>query len=220
MEREAMDLAIEALRSPLSKKRSPLRGPPRGMLTVIKAAAGDETTLAHHADAHGLDQDQVKEAAKHYLLPLLLNPENKGLSMIGLADSASETEFKDHKRWLLKWLHPDRNPNTWEQALFLKVSSTKFEVAPKSVTVDQSPPPFPTAAKGLAQPHPRRRKPNPRARAPVEVRRRDTSARRLLFRFSKPIMASLFLAAALTWMSARIGSQAEPLKFLSSFIGG
>jgi hypothetical protein len=120
---EGLNLAVECYRIPSRFRSAMGRRPPEGMLSVIKGAAGDEDTIRPIAEAYKMDQADVQEACKHFLLRILLDPKTKGPGLLGLSENATEEDVKLHKRWLLKWLHPDRNPNTWERALFLKVNA-------------------------------------------------------------------------------------------------
>jgi hypothetical protein len=215
-DKEAMSLAVGSYRGLQRGKRE--NSPSKGMITVIKAAAGDENTLAQEALHHHLSTEEIREAAKHYLLRMLLDPERQGIRLLGLADDAKETEIKDHKRWLLKWLHPDRNPNSWEQALFHRVNAIKIE----AVKIDgQKPAPtmVPTDRKHHSVQIEKRRKFQRHRLVPSETRKRDTSARRLLFQFAKPVLASAIIAATIIiTYSMRDSLQAMSVELLNSLM--
>lgn len=124
-------------------KRLPLG---EGMLDLIKLACEDESTLAAARAALG-EQDRVLvEAAKHYLRRLLQEPSSDPYRRLALRPGAPEKAVRDHKRWLLKWLHPDRNPSKWEAQLFAVVNSAAAEVESGAATV-AAPPPAPVASK-------------------------------------------------------------------------
>jgi hypothetical protein len=120
---DAMVVAIESYKIPTRQKHVRRSQLPNNMLEVIKAAAGDSETISRWAMSYKMRDDELQEAAKHYLLRLLLAPDTSGLRLLGLQEGALPDEVKSHKRWLLKWLHPDRNPNQWERSLFLKVNA-------------------------------------------------------------------------------------------------
>jgi hypothetical protein len=228
MERDAMFFAVEAFRPTSLKKRTLSQVLPPGMLIVIKAAAGDEPTLAQQADIHRMGVEQVQEASKHYLLKLLLEPDNQGLRLLGLSAGASDSQIKDHKRWLLKWLHPDRNPNSWEQSLFHKVSTVKIEPA----GVDSKVAAFASSTSGPTSGHaggplpsgvPKHaaRKTSPRPKwKPSESRRRDASTRRIVFRIATPLIASGSVAGLLIFLfSIRDKLGTDPIKLLTNLVG-
>jgi hypothetical protein len=124
---DGMFVAVEAYRAPSRFRKNSSQIVFAQMLTVIKAAAGDEKTLAEQTALYRMSARELQEAAKHFLLLQLLNSDARGNRLLGLPDDATPAELKDHKRWLLKWLHPDRNPSTWEQKLFHRVSDFQQE---------------------------------------------------------------------------------------------
>lgn len=220
-QRQAMSYAIEAFRSP-SRFRSLSRDPlPPGMLTVIKAAAGDEATLAESATASSLDKADIQEAAKHYLFQVLLDADGKDLRLLGLCAGADPKNIKDHKRWLLKWLHPDRNPSTWEQALFLKISN--FKESPQHEDLASFTLHHQAEVRTTPKSMPPKMSRQNRRRSWTTVERRAPLASpwRVLLRMAKPLVASLFLVTMLVWIvSLNNQSAANPLSWLSVFYKG
>jgi hypothetical protein len=124
---EGMAVAIETFRSPSRLRAYPSGKPFHQMLKVIKVAAGDAKTIEEQAATFKISETELQEAAKHLLLRHLMSANTHGNHLLGLAEGASLAELKDNKRWLLKWLHPDRNPNVWEQKLFHRVSDFNLE---------------------------------------------------------------------------------------------
>lgn len=92
-----------------------------GMLDVIKIVAEDEAALAMARREYGERDTVLCEACRVYLHGLLLHPAASDHMRLGLSTDATDKDIRDHKRWLLKWLHPDRNPSKWEAALFQRV---------------------------------------------------------------------------------------------------
>ncbi|MGO8831541.1 MAG: hypothetical protein ACLQE9_01825 [Roseiarcus sp.] len=54
--------------------------------------------------------------AEVFVLQVMLHREASSLRTLGVAEDADRTEILAHMRDLLKWLHPDRNPNAWRAA--------------------------------------------------------------------------------------------------------
>jgi hypothetical protein len=183
----AMDSALDAFRNPSRHRKERVAAFPEGMLLVIKAAAGDQPTINAVAEERRVPGGDVQEASRHYLLKLLLRPGAQGLQLLGLNVGAEPRTIKDHKRWLLKWLHPDRNPNDWERRLFLKVSElpnnpeemSAIVVLPEGATPDRR------------RDHSRRR-----MWVPTEKRVRKATTSALVLRFMRPIMAVAVLVTA------------------------
>jgi hypothetical protein len=180
--RDAIALAIEAARMPSRHRQLTSGKLPPGMFDVIKAAAGDAATLKPWGEAYGLTDADVQEAAKHFLLLRLSAPEVHGLRLLGLEEGATDAAIKDHKRWLLKWLHPDRNPNKWEQALFLKVNAALDAGVAQASTRPES------------APHNSRRHSNRRKWIPSDRRAPQASPWKVTFRLLGPLLACVAFA--------------------------
>ena len=118
----AIDRALETARQPklLSKTAVSPRFP-KDMIDVIKCAAGDEETVYRLALERQLTGDQIKEAARVYLQHVITHANGNDHIVLGLEHGATHDAVHEHRRWLLKWLHPDRNPSKWESALFHRV---------------------------------------------------------------------------------------------------
>jgi hypothetical protein len=104
----------------------------------------------------------VREACVTVLSVILFNRRTDPHRVLGLQAGASEDEVRDHKRLLLKWLHPDRNParqgDGRERELLTRVLEAAAEIEGKRpVTMDAAPPPIPP------RPSPGRRPPQQQA---------------------------------------------------------
>lgn len=117
-----MDIALDLFRRPLMARavqRSPL---PPGMLEVIKVAAGEPFHRDGILRQEGQASPKAQQAAALFLQHALFLGPGDDFRQLGLDPGADQDRIREHKRWLLKWLHPDRNPSKWESALFLRVS--------------------------------------------------------------------------------------------------
>ena len=118
----AIRQAIHVFKYPANlRQRNESRVRP-GMLDLLKVAAGHQETIERLSEIENVTQEVVCEASKHYLRGLITDSKNNPYTTLGLSAAATPEEIKTHKRWLLKWLHPDRNPSKWEAVLFKKVS--------------------------------------------------------------------------------------------------
>ena len=120
-EREALQIALELFRSPLqvrSVQRLPL---PKGVLQVIRIAAGDELDECVIKATFGWKEPDVRAAAVFFLQQILFEKGSNPFRLLGLSHDANLEDLKNHKRALLKWLHPDRNVNKWESVLLQRV---------------------------------------------------------------------------------------------------
>jgi hypothetical protein len=121
MERQAIDIALDMLGRPLlirEFQRAPL---PPGVRQLIHIAAGSEIALAEAGKGRGRDPNTLREAAILFLQQALFQPGADSHRVLGLVPGATAEDIREHRRLLLKWLHPDRNPSSWEQRLFQRV---------------------------------------------------------------------------------------------------
>src|SRR5688500_8453604 len=121
MERQAIDIAIDMVSRPLlirEVQRTPL---PPGVREVMRLATSSETELELAGKGRSRDAKALQHAAIVFLQQALFYPGADSYRILGLDRGATAKEIRDHRRLLLKWLHPDRNPSSWEQMLFQRV---------------------------------------------------------------------------------------------------
>lgn len=119
--RQAIDVALAIYRRP-SMVRATQEAPlPEGMLTVIRIAAGVEVEAGIISLERARNAEEAREAAVFFLQQVLFRPYSTNYSLLGLTADANVEQVREHKRWLLKWLHPDRNHNRWESMQFQRV---------------------------------------------------------------------------------------------------
>ena len=92
-----------------------------GVLSLIKIAAGDESEAMVFPSHISENFEKAHAISVFYLQQVIFHPHSSGHRILGLSSDAGQKEIRDHKRWLLKWLHPDRNQNKWEQHYFKRV---------------------------------------------------------------------------------------------------
>ena len=120
--RQAIDVALMIYRRPTLVRATQEAPLPEGMLTVIRIAAGAEVEAGIISLDRARNAEEAREAAVFFLQLVLFRPKSTSYRLLGLAADANVEQVREHKRWLLKWLHPDRNPNKWESTLFRRVA--------------------------------------------------------------------------------------------------
>ena len=110
----ALDQAIAFWRAPALLANARHRPLPDDVLDVVRIAAGDSNAAGQGAEATGADPAEVTEAAAFYLQQLLFAPGTDSYRVLGVNPGADDSRIKEHYRWLVRWLHPDRNPDEWE----------------------------------------------------------------------------------------------------------
>ena len=138
--RNALDIALQLYRQPALARNVRRESLPPRVLSVIKIAAGSEEEIVLPADHKPEDMQEIKEAAIFFLQNCLFQSGGDSYRVLGVDHDASAEQMLAHKRWLLKWLHPDRNRNTWEAAYLQRVL-TAWQVITGSSTIPEYMPP-------------------------------------------------------------------------------
>lgn len=206
---QAIDRALETARQPKQLTRQiPAQLPPN-MLDVIKCAAGDEPTLLKFASERNVSEQKIRDAARIYLQHIVTHANGSDRLVLALSAGFTSGDVREHKRWMLKWLHPDRNPSKWETNLFQRVkeASERLESGTgKEQTEKKASDLF--DRKPLAR---RRRmgRPVPRASAAAgRVRRLNTSE--MLKLIAGPVVLALLVTASVSIVWFRYGPQGGP----------
>ncbi len=116
-----LDLALNVARMPTLAAAMRERPLPPDTLVLIRIAAGCVETAREAAEITGMQPGSLREAAVFYLQQVLLADGSDSYRVLGVLPEATRTEMREHLRWLMKWLHPDRNPNDWESVFAERV---------------------------------------------------------------------------------------------------
>ena len=111
---QALEQALAFWRAPALLAGARQRPLPEDVLDVVRIAAGDRGLAETAAAALGAPPDELAEAAPFYLQQLLFTPDADSYRVLGVNHDASDARIKEHYRWLVRWLHPDRNADEWE----------------------------------------------------------------------------------------------------------
>lgn len=109
---DAVDLMLGVFRSPGRSAVLRTRELPDGVLDVIRIAAGDEQAIAAARASTALDQADLGTAAGLLLQNLFFFDGADSYRTLGVRADADPAQIKRHYRWLVRWLHPDRNPES------------------------------------------------------------------------------------------------------------
>lgn len=122
-EQAAIEAALEAYRQPQAFHLSRRRPLPPGMPALLKLVSAAPEEISSIVTTETAEKFPVRDAAVFYLQHVLIKADDD-YRQLALDPGASLQEVKDHKRLLLKWLHPDRNHNRWESGLFQRVTTS------------------------------------------------------------------------------------------------
>jgi hypothetical protein len=119
----ALRLALAHLREPVRPGLLRLQSLPEDLCVLLRIAAGDNDAIAHAIEETGESEARVREAASLYLQRTLFAGSNDSYRTLGVNPDASDERIKEHHRLLVRWLHPDRNPDGWEAEYLYRVNT-------------------------------------------------------------------------------------------------
>jgi hypothetical protein len=128
-QRHVIELALDLARMP-ALARSPVLPPiPPDVIELIRIAAASPEACEAAAAKTGEPIAVVTEAARFYLQHVLFRPEADCYRILGIEPNATRTTARSHMRWLLQWLHPDRNHDAWDAVYAERVLKAWREVS-------------------------------------------------------------------------------------------
>ena len=126
-----IELALDLARMPTLARTSGLPAIPRNIIELMRIAAASPEACQAAVAKTGQPTQVVVEAARFYLQQMLFRPEADCYRILGLEPNASRATAREHMRWLLEWLHPDRNTNnnSWDTVYAERVLKAWREVS-------------------------------------------------------------------------------------------
>ena len=109
----ALEQALAYYRAPALLSMAAQRPLPDDVLDLIRLAAGDAAQTAFSAAASGEAPERVQEAAVFFVQQVLFAPGADNERVLGVNPGAPIERTREHYRWLVRWLHPDRNTDDW-----------------------------------------------------------------------------------------------------------
>jgi len=141
-----IDLALDLARMPAVARGSGAPAIPANVIELMRIAAASPEACRAAVAQTGESTLVVIEAARFYLQQVLLRPDADCYRILGIKPTASRATARSHMRWLLEWLHPDRNNNNWDAVYaervlraWREVSSANVSVAPPSFSMARAP---------------------------------------------------------------------------------
>jgi hypothetical protein len=158
--RQAIDIAISSrgkadAGSLLSV--GPLPDGVKDLLHVVAEGEWRAPSTEHVYARHSVGE--VRAASAAFLTAALFHRKADPYRTLGLAPGARPEDIRENKRLLLKWLHPDRNPDPRERAYLGQVIEAAEAIEEARATpgrrTEVKPPPIVVAPRARATRHPR-----------------------------------------------------------------
>jgi hypothetical protein len=108
------DLVLGAFREPGLVAELRDKQLPDELAQVIRLAAGEDAALQGAVDTTGEVPETLVEASVFFLQQVLFAPGADSYRVLGADADSSQERLRENYRWLMKWLHPDRNQDGWE----------------------------------------------------------------------------------------------------------
>jgi DnaJ domain len=103
-------VAIDLMHSPSQARRIRSASLPDDVVVLLRIASGDEEAISQAAGKLGRARETVREAATFYVVQILLFPDADSYRVLGVRPQATNGELRRNMTLLLRWLHPDLDP--------------------------------------------------------------------------------------------------------------
>jgi hypothetical protein len=129
MQAHVIELALDFARMPALARTSVARPLPANIIELMRIAAASPEACQAAVAKTGEPAPVVIEAARFYLQQVLFRPDADCYRILGIEPTASRALARSHLRWLLQWLHPDRNHDSWDAVYAERVLKAWREVS-------------------------------------------------------------------------------------------
>ena len=124
-----IEFALDLARMPALARTSVKPTLPPNVIELMRIAAASPEACQAATTQTGEPIPVVIEAARFYLQQVLFRPDADCYRILGIEPTASRSTARSHMRWLLQWLHPDRNKNSWDAVYAERVLKAWREVS-------------------------------------------------------------------------------------------
>jgi len=128
-QQHVIELALDLAGMPALARTPGLPALPPNIIELMRIAAGSPEACDAAVAKTGEPTTVVIEAARFYLQHVLFRPEADCYRILGIEPNASRATARAHMHWLLKWLHPDHNHNSWDAVYAERVLKAWREVS-------------------------------------------------------------------------------------------
>jgi hypothetical protein len=133
-----IELALDLARMPALARSSGVAAVPPNAIELMRIAAGSPEACQAAVAQTGESASVVIEAARFYLQQVLFRPDADCYRILGIKPADSRATAREHMRWLLEWLHPDRNNNSWDAVYAERVLKAWREVSAANGTAAEA----------------------------------------------------------------------------------
>jgi hypothetical protein len=117
----ALDAAIALSRVPGLVVAMRSQALPTGVKLLLRILANETDALKEARHMSGLGEPDLVAVAEFYVLQVMLHRGASSPRILGVTADADRTEIRAHMRYLLNWLHPDKNTSAWHASFASRV---------------------------------------------------------------------------------------------------
>jgi hypothetical protein len=117
-ERMALRIAIDLLHVPAQVRLLRAEPLPDGVPLLLRIAAGDDEAERTAVGLTDRSRDVVRRAATFFIEQILFASNSDSYRVLGASPHASASELRRNVALLLRWLHPDLDPQS-ERSIFI-----------------------------------------------------------------------------------------------------
>ena len=119
---DALRVALHIYAEPNAARGAAQASLPEGVLDALKLAAGSAELQQTCSRDCGVPPERLTAAARFFVEQVMLTQGADHYRVLGVDPQASTATIRDHYRWLIRWLHPDRATKLmWLAALAMAV---------------------------------------------------------------------------------------------------
>jgi len=119
----AVSIAIDLMQLPMQIRHLRSKPLPDGMTTLLQIASGDDVATRRVAVKLGWTTNLIREAAQFFIVQILLAPDADSYRILGANPNTTARELRRNMALLLRWLHPDLDPDGERSMFAAKVTS-------------------------------------------------------------------------------------------------
>jgi hypothetical protein len=128
MPSDALRLALHIYAEPHTARGAAAAPLPDGVLDALKLAAGSAELQQACSRDSGVPPERLTEAARFFVEQVMLTRGADHYRVLGVGPQASTATIREHYRWLIRWLHPDREGAGWHAVLAGRVNQAYAEL--------------------------------------------------------------------------------------------
>ncbi|MEW5424328.1 J domain-containing protein [Amorphus sp. 3PC139-8] len=96
---------------------------PDDITVLVRIAGGCEHTIQHAARLLDRPVALLVRASRFYLEQVVFYHAEDSYRVLALAPDAPQEKIREHGRWLMRWLHPDRERTDWEAVYATRIAT-------------------------------------------------------------------------------------------------